>query len=249
MEHADFVQIQNRYLLETNLLRTEQHLQAAESALRQAKFDLREAKLAQVEYSGSFKRFRDKLSGKQEETETNLRHAVQQAEANLAITQHQKDQLSIQLHSLKEQQAASPDWAALGKTTDSASREEWCRLECLYCIEALEPLLKTTYELLMERRNQFNGTYAGQIKTHQDLADIYSAPEIAGETCKLYLMRIKAASDTLTIPFELHNFFSAPTAFLSSATQYTRMSRVNEAISQAESLQRQLTKLQKDLSK
>lgn len=248
MENTVLAQLQNRFQLETDLLLTERNLQTAESALRQAKFNLREAKAAQAEYSGSFKRFRDKMSGKQEEAETNLRHAVQKAEADLAAAGQQKDQLNARLRSLKEQLATLPEWSELGETADPTSHKEWCRLESLYCMAVLEPLLKTTYELLVERRKQFNGTYSGQIKTHQDLAAVYSAPETAGETCTPYLLRLKAALDALTISFELQSFFDAPTAFLSSATKYTRMDRVNEAISQTESLQHRLSRLQKELA-
>lgn len=236
-------QIQARYQLEITLLRLERQFEAAEAALRQGKFDLREAKVAEAEYSGSFRRFRDKLSGKREQTETVLRHAVQKAEAELASAQRQKELLDTQLSEVKEQLAALPDWESL----KDGSRE-WYRLEALYCLEALEPLLKVTHELLTQRRNQFNGTNAGQLKTHYDLADIYSAPEAAGEACKSYLLRLKTALDGLNIPFELHPFFEEPTYFLSSATKFTRMDRINTAIGKTEAMRRQLADLQTELS-
>ena len=46
-------QIQIRYQSEINLLRLEQQAEVAKAALRQAKFDLREAKVAEAEYRGS----------------------------------------------------------------------------------------------------------------------------------------------------------------------------------------------------
>ena len=235
-------QIQERFRLETELLRLERQLAETGAALRQAKYELREAKVAEAEYGGSFRRFRDKFKSRREETETALRHAVQTAEADLASAQRQKAVLDTRLAEVKEQLSTLPDWLSL----KDGSRE-WSRLEGLYCSEALEPLLKTTLELLTERRNQFNGTYAGQLKTRQDLADIYSAPEAAGEACKPYLLRLKEALDALGISFELHSLFDAPTAFLSSATQYTRMDRINTAIAQTENLLRQLPQLSKQL--
>ena len=72
-------QIQDRFQLEMNLLRLERQAEEVKAALRQGKFDLREAKVAQSEYAGSFKSFWDKLKGQREETETALRHAVQKA--------------------------------------------------------------------------------------------------------------------------------------------------------------------------
>ena len=236
-------QIQIRYQSEINLLRLEQQVEENNADLRQAKFDLREAKVAEAEYRGSFKSFRDKLAGRREETETVLRHAVQKAEADLTSIQRQKELLDARLSEIKEQLSALPDWESLKNGS-----QQWYRLEALYCMEVLTPLLETTRNLLVERRNQFNGTNAGQIKSRHTLAEIYSAPEAAGEACKPYLLRLKAALEELGNSLELHSFFESPTFFLSSATQFTRMDRINTAITQAETLQRQLIKLQKELS-
>ena len=59
--------------------------------------------------------------------------------------------------------------------------------------------------------------------------------------------RLKEALDALEIPLELHCYFLEPTVFLSSATQYTRMDRINEAIGQVEKLQRKVTEFRKQL--
>ena len=207
-------QIQDRFQLEIDLLRLERQVEEAKAALRQGKFDLREAKVAQSEYAGSFKSFRDKLRGHREETETALRHAVQKAEADLASAQRQKEQLDAQLSQLKEQLTSLPDWDSLNDGS-----EEWHRLEARYCMEVLTPMLEATRELLLERRNQFNGTNAGQIKARYELAEIYSAPEAAGEACRPYLLRLKAALEKLDISLELGSYFDAPTSFLSQATK------------------------------
>ena len=235
-------QIQERFQLEIELLRLERKIAENSAAIRQAKYDLREAKVAETEYSGSFRALRDKFTGRREETETALRHAVQKAETDLASARRQSENLDARLAQVKAQLSALPDWQSL-----SDGSPEWFRLEGLYCLEALEPLLTVTHELLTERRNQFNGANAGQLKTRQDLADIYSAPEAAGEACKSYLLRLKAALDALGIPFELCSFFDSPTYFLSSATQYTRMDRINTAIGQTENLLHRLPQLGKQL--
>jgi len=235
--------LNERFQLEIDLLRLERQYEAAEAALRQGKFDLREAKQEQILYNGSFKSFRDKLTGRREEAETTLRHAIQKAEAGLTSAQRQKEQLGTQLAQAKETLALLPDWNSL----NDGSRE-WHRLEARYCMEVLAPMLEANRELLVERRNQFNGTNAGQVKAWHTLAQIYSAPEAAGEACKPYLLRLKAALDVLKVPFVLSSYFDNPTAFLSSATQYTRMDRINTAIGQVEKLLRQLPELQKQIT-
>lgn len=233
---------QIRYQLEISLLRLERQAEEISAALRQAKFDLREANVAQAEYSGSFRALRDRFTGKREEAETTLRHAVQQAEATLASAQREKESLDARLVQLKEQLSGLPAWESLNDGSAG-----WHRMESMFCMEVLSPMLEANHELLVERRNQFNGANAGQIKTRQDLADIYSAPEAAGEACKPYLLRLKTALNGLEISLELHRYFEEPTAFLSSATQFTRMDRINTAIAQVEALQNLLPKLQKQL--
>ena len=241
---AQSEQVRNRFDLDLALLRTNRAKQVAEAALRQAKHDLREAKVAEAEYRGSFRSFRDKLSGKKEASETALRHAVQKAEADLAAARWELSAAEEKLSALEASLSRQPPWDTLRSPETDAL---WCRLEAQYCIEVLIPMSEITRELLDERRKQFNGANAGELKTQLELAAIYSAPEAAAEDCKPYILRLKAALDALVIPFETGSFFDGPAAFLSSATQFTRMDRVNAAIAQTAALQRTLPKLQKQL--
>jgi len=234
--------LREHFDLQISLLRLERQQSQQEAALRQAKYDLREAKIAQTEYGSTFRSFLDKITGRREEAETALRHAVQKTESALASAQLEHDSLTGRLSELKAQLSVLPDWAS--RNDGSA---EWNRLGALYCAELLLPRLDITHHLLLERRAQFNGTHAGEIKTRTKLADIYSAPESAGEDCKNLLLRLKAALDGLEIPLEIGSYFEAPTAFLSSATQYTRMDRINTALAQTEKLQKLLPQLQKQL--
>ena len=234
--------IRDHYDLLISLLKAERQQSEQEAALRQAKFDLRQAKASQLEYGSTFRSFLDKFTGKREETETALRHAVRKAEADLATAQQEKAALEAQIAALREQLADLPAWES--RCDRSA---EWYQLEALYCLEVLAPLLEANLNLLTERRNQFNVTCAGQVKTRYALAEIYTAPEAAAEACKPYLLRLKTALSQQEIPFELHRYFEEPTAFLSSATQFTRMDRINTAIAQTEALQKRLPGLKTQL--
>ena len=100
---------QKRFYLDLALLRANRAKQVVEATLRQAKYDLREAKVAETEYPGSFRSFRDRLTGKQEEAATALRHAVQKAEADLAAAQREKTLLDARLSEVKNQLSALPD--------------------------------------------------------------------------------------------------------------------------------------------
>ena len=223
--------IQKRFDCDLALLRANRKQAQAQAALRQAKFDLREAKAAQLEYGGSFRSFRDKFTGKKEESETRLRHAMEKAESDVSAAQRNWDTLSEEIQNLEAALTQLPPWESL-KTEETQNL--WHRLEARYCTEWLIPHLEITHQLLLERRAQFNGTNAGQIKTLGELADIYSAPEAAAEDCVPYIRRLQTALNFLGKDFPEFAFFDAPTAFLSSATQYTRMDRINTAIAHTE---------------
>ena len=236
--------IKDRFDLEISLLRASRKKNAADATLRQAKFDLREAQQAQTLYSSTFKSFCDKLTGKREAQETKLRHAVQQAEVNLSAAKQTVSAAEEKITLLNQALASYPKWESLKTANNEA---DWCRLEALYCAEVLLPMLEVSHDLLMERRNQVNGSNSGEIKSHHELAEIYSAPEKAGEDCKPYIQRLQAALTILGMQLPDYTYFENPSYFLNSATHYTRFDQLNKAISQAEALRRKISSLQKEL--
>lgn len=230
-----------RYQLEIELLRLERQAEENKAALRQAKYALREAKVAAAEYGGSFRSFRDRLTGKKEAAETALRHEAQKAESALASAQREKEILDARLPELKETLAALPEWNALNDGSDA-----WNRLEVLLCAEAVAPVLTQTRQALTERRNMANGAVPGKIYTFSEQAEIGCAPEKAAEACKPYLARLKSALENLGLSFPNLPFFENPAAFLNAATEYTRKDRLHEAFLQAEDLQRLIVKLRRE---
>ena len=234
--------IRMQFDLQISQLRLERQIRESHATLRQARYSLREAKAAQLEYRGSLKHFRDKLTGKQEATETALRHAVEKAEAALASAQQEKEALETRLAELKSNPAALPDWESLrdGSTL-------WYRLEALYCAEALIPLLEETRQALLERRKMTTGANPGKIYTYPEQAEISSAPESAAARCGIWTDRLTCALEALELPIPSQSFFEDPSYFLNSATQYTRLNRLNDAIGQTEALQRLLPDLQNQL--
>lgn len=237
--------LKTHFELQIALLRTNRKKSAAEAVLRQAKFDLREAQQAQILYGSTIRSLMDKFSGKREEKETKLRHAVMQAEADLAAARNSVSDSQDQLCTLTQSLAALAPWKNL-KTAENEA--EWCRLEALYCAEAVLPLLEASLFLLQERRNQANGGNAGQIKSPYELADIYTAPEKAGDDCRPYILRLNAALETLDIRLPKHTYFLDPAVFLNTATKYTRFDRLNEAITQTEAMLRCVSALRQTLT-
>ena len=245
MEEDALKQIQARHDLEMSALRLQRQLAEHNSALRQAKYELREAQQEQVLYGGSFRRFLDKLSGRQEEKETALRHAVQKAEAKLTAAKSQKELSEKQLSDLKQQQEKSPDWDDLRLQAEGESLQEWCRLDALLCIEVLSKLLEENHAALIEQRNMMSGANVGKIYTYAEQAETYTAPEKIGQLCKPYILRMRAALEILEIPFETYSYFQNPATFVNGViASHNRRDRVNDAMGQVEALQQMLPKIQ-----
>ena len=236
--------LKDRFDLNMSLLRTNRRKNAADAALRQAKYDLREAQQAQTLYGSTVRSFLDKLTGKREEEEAKLRHSVQFAEANLIAVKRAVSAAEEELQILNQADSTLPLWEDL-KT--SQNENLWYRFEVQYCAEVLLPLLEISHELLVERRNQAGGANAGQIKTHHEIAGIYTAPEKAGAECAIYIQRIQVALHALGMKLPVCTYYENPSYYLNAATQYTRFDQLNKAISQTEALLHEIPILQKKL--
>lgn len=250
MENTLLKQILERHKMDISALRLQRQDKENDLALRQAKFDLRNAQVAQTLYDGSFRSFWDRLSGKKEAKEVELRHEVQKKEANLTAAKRQREVLDMQLSEIREKLEAFPDWNDLRSQAEGETLREWYRLDALYCIEAVLPLLEDNHTALIEQRNMMSGANVGKVYTFSEQAEVYTAPEQIGDLCKPYILRLKTALDILQIPFDSYSYFQNPSAFINGViAKHNRRDRVNEALNQVEALQRLLPQLQQRLEK
>lgn len=248
MENTLLKQIRDRHQIDISTLRLQRQSAENDSAMRQAKFEVRAAKEASLSYEGSFQSLLDRLKGKKEEKETSLRHDAQKAAANYSAAARQKEVLDRQLSELKQKMEAFPDWNDLRAQAEGETLREWYRLDALYCIETLQPLLEDCRTALVERRNMMNGANVGKVYTYSEQAQIQTNPEKCGEDCKFFIRRLEKSLKDLEISFETGDFFTNPSFFLNaSAASHNRRDRVNEAINQVESVQRLFPQWQRQL--
>ena len=248
MEQTNVTQIRQYFQAETSLLRLERQAAAAEAALNQARYDFRQARQAQVLYSGSFKSFLDQLTGKREAAETALLRAVKTAEAALASAQREKEWADRELPNARLRLDALSQWETLPENTDEESKNLWFRLEAQYCTEVLLPLLEGNLADLEELRRMISGANAGKIYSYGEQAEIQTAPEESAKICAPYLLRLRAAAQILGFSLPRISYFEDPTGFLNAAAAaHNRRDRLNEAMDQAEAVLRALPPLQAQL--
>ncbi len=244
MESTIRNQIQDRFRLETSQLRLRRQWEANEAALRQAKYEQREAKVWAAEYQGSFQSFRDRISGKKERQETLFRHNIAEAEQNLTTAQRERSRLEEEIPETEAGLGALPGLEELRAQAWGEDLKEFCRLEVLYCIEAVEPLLAANLGAIEAYRRRKDVAF----KTWEETAELETDPGKAGEACKPYIRRITAALEGLGIPFGPWSYYENPAAFiLSAAAEHNRWERTIQARDQIHKLQRELYQLRKQL--
>lgn len=230
------------YELETGLLRLSGRREEIRKALKQAKYDLRQAQQEQTLYGGSFRGFLDRISGKQEEKQEALRRAVNAAQSVLESLEREKESLSAQERQLETERSSLPDAATLRdralEQPDSAQR--WAALEAKYCAEALRPLLEKTEAALEDYRALLRGQRSGEIISHEERHEIGTAYIGWTNQCLPLLQRLKQAADILKQPVEIGRYFENPSGFLASAAaRHNQLDRMNEALAQVASARRQ----------
>lgn len=215
------------YELETSLLRARRRREELKEALSQARFSLREAGIAEVEYSG-ITAFFDKLSGKYADKAEALSRQVRTAEAALNALLRQKETEDAAVSSLEAQLAALPSLETL-RTPET--KAQWAPLERKLCAEVLAPLLEKTAEALTQYRSMLRGEFP--VLSIEERTAMATAPITLAEECCPLLDRLEAVQPLPDAPF-----FRSPAAFLSAAAKHNQLDRAVSAQSQTEALQK-----------
>lgn len=218
------------YELETASYRSSIREAELKESVKQAKFNLRQATIAQVEYGG-IRAFVDKLSGKHADKMEALSLEVRKAEAELHSLQRQLEAEKQKLSALQEQRTALPP---LEELQTEETKDLWAPLERRYCAEALLPLLTRVEEALGEYRQMLRGEYP--ILSISDQSAIGAAPIAAAEKCRPLLNRLEAVQD---LPEA--GFFRSPAAFLAAAARHNQLELAAAAADQTAALKNHLT--------
>ena len=218
------------YELETAIYRSSIREAELKESVKQAKFNLRQATIAQVEYGG-IRAFVDKLSGKHADKAEALSREVRKAEAELHSLQRQLEAEKQKLSALQEQRTALPP---LEELQTEETKDLWAPLERRYCAEALLPLLTRVEEALTEYRKMLRGEYP--ILSLSQQSAIGAAPIAAAEECRPLLDRLEAVKD---LPEA--GFFRSPAAFLAAAARHNQLELAAAAADQTAALKKHLT--------
>ena len=214
------------YELETAIFRSSQRAAELTDAVKQAKFNHRQTKIAQVEYGG-IRAMMDKLSGKHADKLESLSREVRKAESELSTLEQQLKAETQKLSALQEQRAALPP---LEQLRTPEAKEIWAPLEIRLCAEILLPLLTRLNDDLTEYRKMLRGEFPMLSVSQQQ--DIATAPIAAAERCQPLLQRLEAAGAKL----EPGDFFQHPAGFLAAAARHNQLNQAAESAAQTSRL-------------
>lgn len=220
-------------------------------SLRQAKYDLRQAKAAQLEYRGSVRSLLDRLKGSRDQTVEELAAAVRKAEAELQSQSLEKERLANDQAQIRQQLEALPDWDSLRGLAleNEETAREFRTLDARYCISVLEPLLEQNRRDLTEYGRYLRGEYLGKMTTPLEAAGIQTAPGESGEACAPLVARLRDALENMGIPMGSYDYFDNPVAYVvTAAAQHNRLDLCRRALDQAEALKMEIQYLKQVLS-
>lgn len=221
------------YELETAIFRSSAKEAELAEALKQAKFGLRQARIAQVEYGG-IRAFADKLSCKYADKVELLSRDVRKAEAELSVLEGQLEAQRRTLSSLQEQRTSLPP---LPQLQTEETKDLWAPLERRYCAECLLPLLDNAKGALTEYRQMLRGEIP--MLSIGEQQSISAAPIKLAQECQPLLQRLEKAA----LDFPSTDFFRTPAGFLAAAARHNQLERAVDADAQLRKLKSQLTRL------
>lgn len=221
------------YELETAIFRSSQRAAELTDAVKQAKFNLRQATIAQVEYGG-IRAFLDKLSGKYADKAEDFSREARKAEAELSVLEGQLEAQRRILSTLQEQRTSLPP---LPQLQTEETKDLWAPLERRYCAECLLPLLDKAEGALTEYRQMLRGEIP--MLSIGEQQSISAAPIKLAQECQPLLQRLEKAA--LDLPST--DFFRNPAGFLAAAARHNQLERAADADAQLRKLKAQLTRL------
>ena len=234
-------QLHHRFDAEVTALRLEAQISENETALRQAKFDARQSEIALVEYQGSFFRFLNRFSEARRNKESELERNVRLTRQTLDDVTRQRERLELEAEENRSRMEQLPQWETLRRIAmeNPETATEFWRLETLYCLTAVQPLLEENHADLTEYGKYLRGEYMGRLSSVEEIAEVQSAPGVSGTECRVWIERLREATAALEIPTGDWAFYDNPKGYIvTAAAHHNRLNLCRDALEQNEDLQR-----------
>lgn len=248
MNHDLSRQMADCYELETRLLKLGHREQELTEKLKLAQSDHYQCRQALVGYDcGTIRSFLDRLSGKREQKLDEMNRQVRAAESKVQILRREMESIRQEQAEAVQALALMPDPGNLVAQDPSLAREA-ARLDALYCVQALIPLLENNLAALGAAHDLMRGVRAGEIISYAERQEIYTAPEKTAEDCKILLLRLETAMNTLERPFLIGDYYRSPTGYTAAASEQVRRDRMNQSLRQARETLRQVKNLSETIN-
>ena len=235
--------LKSAYELETRLFRLSLRSREIGEAVKQAKFDLREARIKQAEYNG-FRALWDKAAGRYEGKMEELNANLRRAEEKLEYLLRQQRDVAQELAYVQEGQSIQPP----GEERKAAALAQpetarlWAQLECRLCAEKLAPLLEMNEKALLEYRSFLRGEYPMLSAERQQ--EICAEPDIWAQQCAALLERMQEPLQILEMALEIPPYYQSPIFFLMyAAAKHNRMDRASQALDQVLQIRKQVRRI------
>lgn len=240
-------QLKQAYALEAQLYSLQLRSEELSQEAKQAKYALRSARAAQVEYGG-IRAFWDKLSGKYPDKTESLDRNVRRAEAELNSLLRLQEENAAAVSEITEVRSTLPPRDVLKQIAleqpDTAAL--WANLELRLLAEKLLPLLEKNEAALLEYRSLLRGEYP--ILSPERQQQISAEPDIWAQQCAPVLEQMQPALAVLGQTLEICPYFRSPAYYLASAAAaHNRINRAAQALEQVQTTRKQANRLPETL--
>jgi len=236
-------QLKDAYELDSRLFALSLRGKELGETVKQAKAELRDARVRQVEYTG-FRALWDKAHGRYADKAEALDYRVRRAEAELKLLQRQQSEITEEISDIQTAKSSLPSMEEL-KAAALESPETarlWAALECRLCAGKLPPLLEKNEQALLEYRRLLRGEYP--VLSVEQQQTISAEPDIWAQQCSELLERMQEPLGILGMALEIPPYYQSPIFFLMyAAAKHNRMDRASQALDQVQEVRRLIARI------
>jgi len=240
-------QIKQAYALEAQLCSLGLRSAELSQEAKQAKYALRTARAAQVEYGG-LSAFLDKLSGKYPDKAETLDRDVRRAESRLNSLLRLQEENAAAVSKITDARSVLPARDALKQTAleQPDTARLWATLELRLLAAQLLPLLEKNETALLEYRSLLRGEYP--LLSPERQQQISTEPDAWAQQCAPVLEQMQPALAVLGQTLEICPYFRSPAYYLASAAAaHNRINRAAQALEQVQTTRKQANRLPETL--
>lgn len=219
-----YEKLTQKYVLEASLTELNFRREELKAEIPQRKARKREAEAARLEAQGALRRFLNRLSGKEQDTQEELERAVRKAAADLEVTQRDLRRVEESIASAERESDQLGEKQTLMAQLTPEEKSHFYRLEASLAAEAALHYLNKCRKELEQAQYYARNPMMTVGDGYTENAHKANAGALADQ-CRAQLQRIRENG----IDFPIHPYLENPMGYIATAMRFGDQDRMNSA--------------------